>query len=45
MLIKNIFLNVLAGGQTTTADTPTDTLAIVAQNKCVRNATSDVNQQ
>ena len=40
---QNIFLNVLAGGQTITADTPTDTLAFVAGTgiSVVGNATSD----
>jgi len=40
---QNIFLNVLAGGQTITADTPTDTLAFVAGTgiSVLGNATSD----
>ena len=40
---QNIFLSVLAGGQTITADTPTDTLAFVAGTgiSVLGNATSD----
>lgn len=40
---QNIFQNVLAGGQTITADTPTDTLAFVAGTgiSVLGNATSD----